>query len=55
MSDNPRVEQEHLELFLAAAKELLREKGEVRLYLRDDGEIAYRLVQTDPPVTTDDL
>jgi len=55
VSNNPRVEQEHLELFLAAAKEVLREKGEVRLYLRDDGEIAYRLIQTSPPVTADDL
>lgn len=55
MADAPRVEQEHLEMFLAAAKHLLREEGEVRLYLTSDGEIAYRPIQTEPPVTVEDF
>jgi hypothetical protein len=42
-------------MFLEAAKHLLREQGEVRLYLRQDGEIAFRPVETGPPVTVDDL
>jgi hypothetical protein len=42
-------------MFLKAAKYLLRERGEVRMFLRENGEIAFRTVETGPPVTVDDL